>query len=148
MQLDNTVFFEEVRRQLAAGGEVTIRMRGHSMRPLLRDGRDAAVLAPCTGTGVRKGDVVLFRCGGRYILHRVVRRDGELLFLAGDGNYRIREQCPTTDVIGKLVRVIRPTGRILVCHGKRWRWQSRAWLFMPALLRRYALALLWRLGIR
>ena len=53
MRLDNRIFFDEVARQLATGREVEIRMKGHSMRPLLRDGRDVAVLAPCRGAEVR-----------------------------------------------------------------------------------------------
>lgn len=148
MQLDNTTFFEEVRRQLTAGRMVVVRMKGHSMRPLLRDGRDEAILAPSTGGEVRIGDVVLFRCGRRYILHRVVRRDGERLTLAGDGNYRVSESCSTDEVIGRLIRVVRPSGRSLSCDGWCWQLQSRAWLALPALLRRYTLALLWRFGIR
>lgn len=148
MRLDNRIFFDEVARQLATGREVEIRMKGHSMRPLLRDGRDVAVLAPCRGEEVRHGDVVLFRSGGRYILHRVLRREGGILTLAGDGNYRVREQCMTDDVAGRLVRVLRPSGRCLMCEGLRWRCQSRVWLALPAIFRRYTLALLWRLGVR
>jgi len=97
---------------------------------------------------VRYGDVVLFRSGGRYILHRVLRREGGILTLAGDGNYRVREQCMTDDVAGRLVRVLRPSGRCLMCEGLRWRCQSRVWLALPAIFRRYTLALLWRLGVR
>lgn len=82
MRLDNRIFFDEVARQLATGREVEIRMKGHSMRPLLRDGRDIAVLAPCRGEEVRYGDVLLFRSGGRYILHRVLRREGGTLTLS------------------------------------------------------------------
>lgn len=109
--LPNQLFFAEVETMLAEGREVQIRMKGHSMRPLLRSERDRVVLAPCTDPArLQPGDVVLFRCCGRHILHRIVRRDGERLTLAGDGNYRITEQCTTRDVIGVVIRVIRASG--------------------------------------
>ena len=110
--LPNQLFFAEVEAMLAEGREVQIRMKGHSMRPLLRSERDQVVLTPCTDPArLQPGDVVLFRCYGRHILHRIVRRDGERLTLAGDGNYRITEQCTTRDVAGIAVRVIRASGR-------------------------------------
>lgn len=101
---------------LAEGHEVQIRMKGHSMRPLLRSERDIAVLTPIarytgnseTAAAARKqnrlarnetapdtaansdtdrlpsgsqalqpGDVVLFRCEGRHILHRILRIEPE-----------------------------------------------------------------------
>ena len=68
--LPNQLFFAEVEAMLAEGREVQIRMKGHSMRPLLRSERDQVVLTPCTDPArLRPGDVVLFRCCGRHILH-------------------------------------------------------------------------------
>ena len=76
--LPNQLFFAEVEAMLAEGREVQIRMKGHSMRPLLRSERDQVVLTPCADPArLRPGDVVLFRCCGRHILHRIVRRDGD-----------------------------------------------------------------------
>ena len=46
MLLTNRLFFEQVEAMLAEGHEVQIRMKGHSMRPLLRNDRDIAVLTP------------------------------------------------------------------------------------------------------
>lgn len=120
MQLSNRQFFEQVEAMLAEGHEVQIRMKGHSMRPLLRSERDIAVLTPIaryTGgseaaaaarkqnrlarnetspdtaanshpdrlpsgsQALQPGDVVLFRCEGRHILHRILRiepKSGEM----------------------------------------------------------------------
>ena len=50
MQLSNRLFFEQVEAMLAEGHEVQIRMKGHSMRPLLRSERDIAVLTPMPDT--------------------------------------------------------------------------------------------------
>ena len=46
MLLTNRLFFEQVEAMLAEGHEVQIRMKGHSMRPLLRNERDIAELTP------------------------------------------------------------------------------------------------------
>ena len=62
MQLSNRLFFEQVEAMLAEGHEVQIRMKGHSMRPLLRSERDQVVLTPCADPArLQPGDVVLFR---------------------------------------------------------------------------------------
>ena len=95
---------------------------------------------------LQPGDVVLFRCCGRHILHRIVRRDGERLTLAGDGNYRITEQCTTRDVAGIAVRVIRASGRVVSCDSPGWQLRSRLWLAIPPWLRRQVLRVLWHSG--
>lgn len=126
MLLSNRLFFEQVETMLAEGHEVQIRMKGHSMRPLLRSERDIAVLTPIarytghsaahmahkksaspansnsqqpnngtlpppakaaisttpppTSAGcaaLQPGDVVLFRCEGRHILHRILHIEPE-----------------------------------------------------------------------
>ena len=44
MLLPNELFFEQVEAVLAEGQLVQIRMKGHSMRPLLRNDRDRVVV--------------------------------------------------------------------------------------------------------
>lgn len=149
MLLPNELFFEQVEAVLAEGQPVQIRMKGHSMRPLLRNDRDRVVVrAYGAGEEPQRGDVVLFRYKGRHVLHRIVARRGERFLLAGDGNYRLREECSRADIAGRVVQVIRPSGRTLSCDGKRWRRLSRRWLALPERLRRFLLRVLWHLGIR
>ena len=88
MDFDNDKLFEEIASLLARGVEVTVAVKGRSMRPLLVEGRDHVTLRRCIIDDVRRGDVVLAResgCG-RVLLHRVIRRDGGTLVLQGDGN--------------------------------------------------------------
>ena len=62
MQLPNELFFRQVEAMLAEGQSVQIRMKGHSMRPLLRNNRDRVVVrAYGAGEEPQRGDVVLFR---------------------------------------------------------------------------------------
>lgn len=147
MLLPNELFFQQVEQTLAAGQRVQIRMKGHSMRPLLREGRDIVVLGPCDGRKLQPGEIVLFRCKGRHILHRIRERSGERYTLAGDGNYRICEFCAAGDIAGRAVRIIRPSGRVIDCHSVRWRIQSRLWLSLPEGFRRQLLRVLWHLRI-
>lgn len=147
--LPNQLFFEQVEAMLAEGREVQIRMKGHSMRPLLRSERDQVVLSPCTAPArLQPGDIVLFRTYGRHILHRIVRRDGDRLTLAGDGNYRITEQCTTRDVVGVATRAIRASGRTVGFDSPGWRLRSRLWLSIPPWLRQQLLRVLWHTGFK
>ena len=148
MLLPNQLFSEQVEAMLAEGREVQIRMKGHSMRPLLRSERDSVVLKPCNPARLQPGDVVLFRSHGRHILHRIVRRDGDRLTLAGDGNYKITEQCTTGDVAGIAVRAIRTSGRTVDFNSPGWRLRSRLWLSIPPWLRRQLLRVLWHIGYK
>lgn len=148
MLLPNELFFRQVEEMLAEGRSVQIRIKGHSMRPLLREGKDLVLLQRCDASELQPGHIVLFRCGSRHILHRIQRRDGERFTLAGDGNHRIREHCTPSDIVGCAVRVIRPSGRSVRCDSLRWRLQSRLWLMLPEGVRRFLLRASWHLGIR
>lgn len=149
MQLPNELFFEQVEAMLAEGQPVQIRMKGHSMRPLLRNDRDHVVVrAYGAGEEPQRDDVVLFRYKGRHVLHRILARRGDRFLIAGDGNYRLREECARADIVGRVVQVIRPSGRILPCDGKRWQRLSHGWLALPEGLRHFILRVIWHLGIR
>ncbi len=149
MQLTNELFFARVEEELGEGHTVQLRIKGGSMRPLLRSDRDRVVLTPYRpGEALRCGQIVLFRYRGQHILHRIVRIEGDRLILEGDGNYRRQEHCRVADVAAVMRRVIRPDGVEISCDSGRWRRMSRAWLMWPPIVRRYILALLYRLGYR
>ena len=139
--IDNGIFFREVERLLDEGDSVTIRVRGNSMRPLLRNGRDRIILKKATEEDLCKGAVMLFRYRGTYCVHRVVRIDGDTVIFAGDGNYRTEERAARGDIMA----VMRPSDRIVECASIRWRLQSAVWLALPQIVRRGILGVLRRL---
>ena len=62
---------------------------GVSMYPMLRDRRDTIIIRPCTGR-LKKYDIPLYRCGEKYILHRIVKVEPDSYVICGD-NCRNRE---------------------------------------------------------
>lgn len=135
LQIPNDIFFTQVAETLAAGDDVTIPMRGVSMLPLLREGRDSVRLTPVSRRAVRRGDVVLFRHGGRYVLHRYRGlRDG-LLHIHGDGLLGRGEYCRREDVVAVMTHVVRRSGVAVSVGSLRWRVLSTLWLLIrvPAL---------------
>ncbi|MCM1077321.1 MAG: S26 family signal peptidase [Bacteroides sp.] len=130
-EIPNNIFFTEVVRLLRSGESVTIPMRGVSMRPLLREGRDAVRLAAIEGECLRRGDVALFCCNGQYLLHRMTGRKGKRLHMHGDGLLGDGEYCNESDVMAKVTHIIRRTaGTPLSVNSIRWKLTSQAWLLL------------------
>jgi len=126
-QIPNDVFFAWVEAEIAEGRSVRFRLKGQSMFPLLRNERDEVVLYPCGEEELYPMDVVLFRYQGRHVLHRILRREGNLLYLRGDGSYVAKEKCTTAEVVGKVLEVIRPSGKMIPVDAWQWRIASRLW---------------------
>lgn len=138
-QISNDTFFHLVEEEISNGRQVHFRVKGISMFPLLRDGKDIVVLEKCDPSLLGPMDVVLFKYNGRHLLHRIIRRDGNRLYIRGDGSYIAKEECTTEDVIGKVQTVIRPGGKNLSVNSWRWRLPSSLWqhtgIFRNLLLR-------------
>ncbi|MDY6445003.1 MAG: S24/S26 family peptidase, partial [Bacteroidales bacterium] len=107
--LPNEVLLGEVAAVLRDGREAVIIPSGNSMLPFIRGGVDRVAIRRQADVAV--GDIVLVQAGERYLLHRIVAREGDALTLMGDGNLRGTEHCTTADVIGTVTEIIRPDGR-------------------------------------
>ena len=132
--LPNEILLGEVATVLQEGREAVIIPTGNSMLPFIRGGTDRVVLRRREGVAV--GDIVLAKIGDRYLLHRVIAREGDALTLMGDGNVRGTESCRTADVLGTVAQIIRPSGRVRIPG------RARLWGVLKP-VRRYLLAL-WR----
>ena len=97
------------------------------MYPLIRGGKDKIVLSPCSPGELRPMDVVLFRYRGQHLLHRIIRRDGDLQTIKGDGSYVAMEVCNVFDVIGRVQAVIRPSGKEIPVVSWKWKLPSFIW---------------------
>lgn len=104
--MPNDVLLPEIGRMVADGMTVTLRGKGNSMLPFIVSGRDSVVLS--RADSLDKGDIVLARINdGRYVLHRIIRMDGDNIVLMGDGNLKGTEQCTASDILAKAIKIIR-----------------------------------------
>lgn len=103
--VDAQVLGEAICDALGQGGSFVLTVTGNSMRPTLVPGRDQVCLvAPKT---IKAGDIIFFRrATGSYILHRVLKRQGDSYIVNGDSQTWV-EQVPCSAVIGVVSRICR-----------------------------------------
>ena len=147
LQVDNKIFFAEVENLLAEGESVTVRVRGCSMMPHLRDGKHSVVVRRCKAEDIKLGAVMFFEYRGQWIMHRLRRIEDERLIFAGDGNYKLVEIVGRDALRGVITDIISPSGYKFSCEGFKWRFKSSVWLMLPAIVRRYMLAIIRRLKL-
>ena len=70
----NEILLEEAAALMLEGREVTLTPLGSSMLPFIRGGKDAVRLRKNPTVAV--GDIILVRLPGRYVLHRLIRKEG------------------------------------------------------------------------
>ena len=146
--INNDILFSKVVELLREGKTVTIPVKGVSMLPFIKGERDSVELESLCGVGggrsVSRGDIVLFRYAGRYILHRVLDPSGEKIVIRGDGVPEGCEYPAREDVFGRVKRIIKKGERPVDPYtgGRMAVW--RIWELMRP-LRRYMLALYRRL---
>ena len=88
-------------------GTLTYTNVGTSMMPLLRQGKDLFILKKRGPERLAVGDVVLYRAGGKYVLHRVVEvRENDYVIL-GDNCVRREFGITDDDVIGVMTGFVR-----------------------------------------
>lgn len=121
--------FEEV---LKKHGRIVYPNRGKSMLPLLREGRDLAVIDPrptdADGKPLRcrKYDAVLYKRGDKYILHRVVKVLPQGYVICGDNNYIREYGVEDSQIIGVLSGVVR-NGTEMPVTALRYRLYVHLW---------------------
>ena len=114
--------------ELAAHGTCFTRTRGTSMKPLLKENRDAVVLK-IPDREIRKYDVVLYKDSfGRYILHRIVAMKGGVLIIRGDNTYK-KELVPKSEILAVMVSYNRK-GKSRSIDSFGYKLYSRVWNFL------------------
>jgi hypothetical protein len=138
-QMPNEVFLPFVVEQLESveGKTVTLPLRGRSMRPFLEDERDKALLI--AAKDIHVGDVVLAEIiKGHFVLHRIIKIDGNHVVLRGDGNMNV-EHCEKKDVKALALGFYRKNRTKLdSTKGMKWRVYSWIWVRLYP-FRRYLL---------
>jgi hypothetical protein len=108
------------------------------MLPFIIGDKDSVVLRKVDT--LRLGDVVLAELPGEhYVLHRIIRIEGEDITLMGDGNIRGTESCKVDNIIAKAMTILHNDKQI-DCNGRSQRFKAKVWhSLLP--IRRYLLAI-------
>ena len=120
--IPNDILFEEVVACVNRHESVTILLKGNSMRPLLKSGVSKVKLSPID-RALRVGDVVLFRCCGRWLLHRIVKIEGEVITIQGDNCYSC--EVVRREDVKALMTSVKNGDKVWECDSKKWKRLSR-----------------------
>ncbi|MCQ2310904.1 MAG: S24/S26 family peptidase [Paludibacteraceae bacterium] len=118
----NTILIPEIAHLIKEGRDVTFTPGGVSMRPFIEGGKDCVLLT--RPEHLRVGDIILAEVeNDRYVLHRLIRLDGDAVTLMGDGNLYGEEHCMRQDVLAKVAAIHSPKGRRKpMTRGRIWLW--------------------------
>lgn len=99
--------------------EMSFLTKGASMRPMLREHKDIAVITSLQKE-LKKGDVVLYHrdTSDAFVLHRIVDIKNENLVIRGDNNFFLETDIKAEDIIGILKGFFR-NGRYFDCEKSR-----------------------------
>ena len=103
---------------LARGQRATVRARGGSMWPALRDGDVLTLQGAGPGAALPAfREVVAVRCGDALVIHRTVRRDACAVVLRGDACPAPDGAFPLAAILGRVVAVRRAGRPVLLGRG-------------------------------
>ena len=134
---------------------VVLPVRGYSMLPFIIGDVDSVELVKpekvevgdvdsvelVKTQSVEVGDVILaWINGSRYVVHRVIKVDGDNVQLMGDGNLGGDEHCKISDVAAKAEYVVSPNGKRTYLYSPGQIRASRLWWKIKP-VRRWILAI-------
>ena len=93
-----TIAYEEL---LAKDGRVMTHVVGSSMLPLLQDRQSIVIVEDIKNVPPEKGDVVLYKSNGTYILHRIQRIKENEYEIRGDNTW-VMEHVPKGNLLATM----------------------------------------------
>ena len=90
-----------IERSIKELGYAVVPIKGTSMMPLLKEGRDRVELKPYCHERLKKGDVVLYKKNdGTLVLHRIIKTEnGEFFTVLGDHQFNNAERVNNNQII-------------------------------------------------
>ena len=89
---------------ISTDGEFRLYPKGTSMLPLIRQGKDSVILVKPSLLSSK--DIVLYkRSNDQFVLHRIIKINGDDLILCGDNQSELEKGIKSTDVIAKVKAV-------------------------------------------
>ena len=133
--------FQSAGEALEFTPEVSVLTRGCSMHPMLRQHKDV-VTVERVERPFKKGDVVLYPGkNNEFVLHRIMRINGDILIIRGDNNY-FTERLNKNQIVGILKEFYRD-GKYINCNDN-----FKYKLYSFYICHSYWLRFLWRKVIR
>ena len=116
---------DPILKMLDICGEIQIAPKGISMRPYLWEKRDKVFIVPCKSK-LKKYDIVLYKNGGVYILHRIIGETDKEYIICGD-NSGVKEIIPKDRIIGVVSAIQRKNRKIVHPDGSLGRIWTKIW---------------------
>ena len=125
--MNNSSFEQELKTH----GKLIYPNAGTSMMPLLRERRDLMVISRRPEGRLKKHDAVLYKRGGKYILHRIVKVRKDDYVIRGDHQWRHERGIKDAHIIGVLSAVVRDGQEIPITDKKYLRYVPLRYGFYP-----------------
>lgn len=118
----NVEMLELLAELIGEGKVVRLKVQGTSMMPFLRDGLDTVELSKPADSEQVRGAIVLFRYRDGFLLHRIIKRKGNVLTIRGDNIYLTEKEVVLTDqVVGIVRRIVYSGAREISTNSLLWK---------------------------
>lgn len=133
----NFVEMELLLDVLNESGTVTLPVQGKSMLPFLKEGRDSVILRPSDGQ-YKKGDIVVYKRGNAYFMHRIISVGDGTVSIMGDNEIN-----PDSGVdvkrIAAVVNAVKRGGKSVKPDSLLWKFYSV--IYIKPVVRKFFLSL-------
>lgn len=136
IKLSNEILLGSVVELIKSGRKVKINISGSSMIPFLYDGQ-TILLSDIDMHSIRLGDIVLGRYRDAFVLHRVVRKKDDFIYIAGDNNLNQIERIPSNDIYAVALELYR-ADKVIKLRGTLIRIRGFIWYCLRPLRKVYA----------
>ena len=137
--IDNNQLIGEVKKLLKTFPSVVLPVKGTSMLPFIIGSKESVELVRWE-KDFQIGDIVLAWTKDYYVIHRIIKIDGDDYTLMGDGNIMGTESCKRSDIVAKAEYVVDKHGNKHYLYTPRRCQASKLWNKLKP-VRRWILAI-------
>lgn len=137
--IDNNQLIGEVKKLLKTFPSVVLPVKGTSMLPFIIGSKESVELVRWE-KDFKIGDIVLAWTKDHYVIHRIIKINGDDYTLMGDGNIIGTESCKRSDIVAKAEYVVDKHGNKHYLYTPRRCQASRLWNKLKP-VRRWILAI-------
>ena len=137
--IDNNQLIGEVKKLLKTFPSVVLPVKGTSMLPFIIGSKESVELMRWE-KDFQIGDIVLAWTKDYYVIHRIIKINGNDYTLMGDGNIIGTESCKRSDIVAKAEYVVDKHGNKHYLYTPRRCQASRLWNKLKP-VRRWILAI-------